>query len=70
MEGLDLRILFIILIIFYINLIVDNDNVLVPYPYPSDPLIAEQFYEEYSSNNKNKPIETDTAKIKTEEKVK
>jgi hypothetical protein len=50
-------------------LIVDNDNVLVSYPYPSDPMIAEQFYEEYSSNNKNKPTETDPGKVKTEEKV-
>jgi len=60
---------FFIIIIFYINLIVDNENVLVSYPYPSDPMIAEQFYEEYSSNNKNKPTETDPGKVKTEEKV-
>lgn len=53
-----------------INLIVDSDNVLAPYPYPSDPMIAEQFYEEYSSNNKNKPTETEPGKGKVEEKVK
>lgn len=49
--------------------IVDNDDILVPYPYPSDPMIAEQFYEEYSAN-KNKPTETDPGKTKTDEKVK
>jgi hypothetical protein len=32
-------------------------------------MIAKQFYEDYSSNNKNKPNETDPGKSKTEEKV-
>ncbi len=48
--------------------LVDDDNVLVPYPYPSDPQIAEQFYEEFNAN-KNKPPETEAGKGKTEEKV-
>lgn len=54
---------------FSINPIVDNDNVLTPYPYPSDPNIAKHFYEEYELN-KDKPKETDTGKAKAEEKVK
>ncbi len=49
--------------------VVDDDNILVPYPYPSDPQIAEQFYEEFNAS-KNKPPETDAGKGKTEEKVK
>jgi hypothetical protein len=48
---------------------VDDADVLTPYPYPSDPQIAEQFYEEFIAN-KNKPPETETGKGKTEEKVK
>jgi hypothetical protein len=55
--------------IIFILFIVDNDSVLVPFPYPSDPMIAERFYEEFSSNNKNKPSETDTGKAKADEKV-
>ena len=46
----------------------DNSDIIVPYPYPSDPQIAEKFYEEFIAN-KNKPPETDAAKGKTEEKV-
>ena len=50
-------------------MIVDNANVLVPYPYPSDPMLAKRFYEEFASLNKNKTTESDTGKAKTEEKV-
>jgi hypothetical protein len=32
-------------------------------------MIAEKFYEDIASNNKNKPSETDATKGKTEEKV-
>ncbi|CAF2588148.1 unnamed protein product [Rotaria sp. Silwood2] len=48
---------------------VDNKDILVSYPYPSDPMIAERFYEEYASNNKHKTPEIDTGKGKTEEKI-
>ena len=48
--------------------LVDDSDVLVPYQYPSDPQIAEQFYEDFTAN-KNKPPETDAAKGKTDEKV-
>ncbi|CAF5212540.1 unnamed protein product [Rotaria magnacalcarata] len=48
---------------------VDNDDILTPYPYPSDPMIAERFYEEYSSGNKQKSMENEPGKSKTEEKV-
>jgi hypothetical protein len=48
--------------------VVDNSDVIVPYPYPSDPKIAEQFYEEFIAN-KNKPPEANAGKGKTEEKV-
>ena len=58
---------------YFINIlyyfIVDNDNILIHYPYPSDPMIAQRFYEDYSSNNKNEPGETDTGKPKTQDKV-
>lgn len=43
---------------------------LTPYQYPSDPKIAEHFYEENASNNKDKTNEnTDIGKGKIEEKV-
>ncbi|CAF4166320.1 unnamed protein product [Rotaria socialis] len=48
---------------------VDNDDILISYPYPSDPMIAERFYEEYSSGNKQKSMENEPGKSKTEEKV-
>lgn len=48
--------------------IVDNDDFLVHYPYPSDPMIAERFYEE-SSMAKGKAGETEPTKGKAEEKV-
>lgn len=50
-------------------ILVDNTDVIASYPYPSDPQIAEQFYEEFIAN-KNKPPETsDVGKGKADEKV-
>ncbi|CAF3523561.1 unnamed protein product [Adineta steineri] len=48
---------------------VDDDNVLVRYPYPSDPMLAKRFYEEHASSNKNKGTETDTEKPKMDLKM-
>ena len=49
--------------------IVDNDDFLVHYPYPSDPMIAERYYEESSSMAKSKAGETEPTKGKAEERV-
>ena len=49
--------------------IVDNDDFLVHYPYPSDPMIAERLYEESSTMAKVKAGETEPTKGKAEEKV-
>lgn len=48
--------------------LVDDSNVIVPYSYPSDPQIAEQYYEDFTANQ-NKPPETEATKAKTDEKV-
>ena len=47
----------------------DNESVLTPYTYPSDPMIAERFYEEFSSANRSKTPEVETGKSKKDEKV-
>ncbi|CAF4265115.1 unnamed protein product, partial [Adineta steineri] len=48
---------------------VDDDNVLVRYPYPSDPMLAKRFYEEHASSNKSKGTETDSEKPKMDLKM-